>query len=249
MNNSSKKYKYLIALTLVSVLSLIGVSYSAWTDTLSIKGKFTTGNFNVEFAEKKDIVVDLVTIDGNNEIFKENIRRFNVEANNTSKNQKIIKINIKDELFNKLETQGYMLRVRYPLKVTEDSKIKAIKPTKVNFNRPDDRISVIPSNIQITVEGKKVNLDKDVNKEDYKLNFNVYKQIKVEKNKNFALIYIEAEDINTNSKEINIEYKDFVKALAKGVRINSDNPVIDSKLEAEYFLDIPIAVEQYNADK
>lgn len=249
MNKSSKKYKYIIALTLISVLSLIGISYSAWTDTLSIKGKFTTGNFNVEFAEGKDIVVDLVTIDGNNVSVKENIRNYKVKANNTSKDDKIIKINIKDELLNKLGTQGYMFRVRYPLKASEDSHIKDIKPTKLSFNIPDDSLSVIPTNIQITVEGKKVDLDEAINKQDYKLNFNVYKHIKVENNKNYVFVYIEAKDINTNSKEINVEYKDLVKALAKGVSIDPDNPVIDSKLEAEYFLEIPIAFEQYNVDK
>lgn len=249
MNNSSKKYKYILALTLVSILSLIGISYSAWTDTLSIKGRFTTGNFKVEFVEDKDIVVDLVCIEGSDISLKENIRNYKTQANNTFIDDKVIKINIKDELLKKLESQGYMLRVRYPLKAREDSHIKDLKATKVNFNSPDDCLSIIPTKLQIAIEGKKLDLDEAVKKEDYKLNFNIYKQIQVEKNKNFALVYIEAKDINTNSKEINIEYKDLLKALAKGVSLDPDNPVIDSKLEAEYFLDIPIAVEQYNDDK
>lgn len=249
MNISSKKYKYIIALTLVIVLSLIGVSYSAWTDNLSIKGKITTGNFNIQFAEGKDIVVDLVTVDRNNIIFKENISNHNVIASDTAKEDNIIKINIKDDLLSKLETKGYMLRVRYPLKATEDSHIKDVKPTKLSFNSPDDNLSVIPTSIQVTVEGGKVDLGENINKEDYKVNFNIYKHTKVENNKNYAFVYIEAEDINTNSKEINIEYKDLIKALAKGVDIDPDNPVIVSKLEAEYFLDIPISLEQYNDDK
>lgn len=243
MKNSSKKYKYIIALILVSVLSLIGVSYSAWTDTLSIKGKFTTGNFNIEFAEGKHVVVDLVSIEGSNVSVKENIRRFNM-----NKDDKSIKLNIKDELLQKLEEQGNMLRIGYPLRTTEDSHVKNIKTIKPNFNNPDDSISIIPSNIKITVEGKLIDLDEKVNKEDYRINFNVYKQISTEKNKNFAIHYIEAKDINANPKEINIEYKDLVSSLAKGAKIDQNDPVITSKLEAEYFLEIPIVVEQYNAD-
>lgn len=243
MKNSSRKYKYIIALVLVSILSLIGVSYSAWTDTLSIKGKITTGNFNIEFAEGKHIVVDLVSIEGSNISVKENIRRFNID-----KDDKSIKLNIKDELFNELEAQGNMLRVKYPLKATKDSHVKDIKPTKPNFNNPDDSLSIIPSNIKITVEGKLIDLDEEVNKEDYLINFNVYKQIITEGNKCFAVLYIEAKDIDTNPKEINIEYKDLVSALAKGAKIDQNNPVINSKLEAEYFMEIPVEMEQYNVD-
>ena len=165
-----------------------------------------------------------------------------------NKDDKSIKLNIKDELLQKLEEQGNMLRIGYPLRTTEDSHVKNIKTIKPNFNNPDDSISIIPSNIKITVEGKLIDLDEKVNKEDYRINFNVYKQISTENNKNFAILYIEAKDINANPKEINIEYKDLVSSLAKGAKIDQNDPVITSKLEAEYFLEIPIVVEQYNAD-
>ena len=108
--------------------------------------------------------------------------------------------------------------------------------------------SIIPSNIKITVEGKLIDLDEEVNKEDYLINFNVYKQIITEGNKCFAVLYIEAKDIDTNPKEINIEYKDLVSALAKGAKIDQNNPVINSKLVAEYFMEIPVEMEQYNVD-
>jgi hypothetical protein len=238
-----KTHKAAIGLAVVILLFLTGVSYGAWSETLNLRGMFTTGSFGIEFGEKKDISVDLVTVDGNKVTVQEKITEFN----STYKNDKSLSVRLKREPLNGLKNEGYMLRVKCPLKTKDDSKIKAIKPIDADFSESDDTIEAIPVSIQIIVGGKEVNIGETVNKNNYIIHFNIYKQIKQVTDEYYAYVFLEAKNINVSPAHIPIEYDDLNNILSEYIDISNDNTEINAQLEVEYSLSIPIAVDQFNA--
>jgi len=238
------KHKAAIGLTIVIVLFLTGVSYGAWSDTLWLRGLLTTANFSIEFGDKKDIEVYLITADSQSNIaYKEKVTEFRSTKNDNEN----ITLTLKSELINKLKIPGYMLQVKYPLKTSDDSKIKAIKPIMADFSKPDDTVDVIPGSIKIGIDGEYIGINEDVNESEYEIHFNIYRQIETVNDNNKAVVYLEAYGFNELSPELSIEYSDLIKILPEYADIPYDNPKIDVQLEAEYLLEIPIGAEQFNS--
>lgn len=248
MKTVGKKIKVAIAISLVILLFLTGVTYGGWSDTLSIRGIFTTANFIVEFGEKKDIEVYLVTLNNQNNIkVEEKVENISITKNDN----KNIVLSIKDNLINKLKEDGYMLLVRYPLRTSEDSKIKAIKSIEANFSKPDQTIEAIPDSVKFILDNKEIKINENINKSDYKIRFNVYRQIETEDDKNRAVVFLEADRLNTLSNEmLTVDYSEFTEIHPEYIdNIPYDNPVIGVEIEARYSLNIPIATEQFNVEE
>lgn len=239
MKKIGKKYKASIGLSVVILLFLTGMSYGAWSETLSLRGIFTTANFSVEFGDTDNIEVNLVTADANNIKVEEKITQFN----RTENNNKNVILSLKGELINKMLSSEYMLQVKYPLETSEDSKIKAIKPTKANFKKPDDTVEVIPDTIKISIDNI---INDKIDKSDYEIRFNIYRQIETSEEGNYAVVFLKAYNINNNYSEFSIEYSDLISIMPQYADIPYDNPNIEMQLEAEYSMEIPIVAEQFN---
>lgn len=247
MKTVGKKTKVAICISVVILLFLTGVTYGGWSDTLSIRGIFTTANFSVEFGERKDIAVHLITLDSQNNIkVEEEVDNLNITKNDN----KNITLSLKGNLIDKLKEDGYMLQVRYPLRTTDDSKIKAIKPINADFNKPDQTIEAIPESVKITLEDIQIEINEKINESDYKIRFNVYRQIENDEDKSSAVLFLEADRLSALPNEImSVDYLKLTEILPEYTDIPYENPVIGVQLEAEYSLKIPIATEQYNADE
>ena len=247
MKTVGKKIKVAIGLSVVILLFLTGVTYAGWSEILSIRGMFTTASFSVEFGDKNDIEVHLITLDNQNNIEVGN----KVENINITKNDnKNITLNLKGNLINKLKEDGYMLLVRYPLRTSDDSKIEAIKPINADFNSPNQTIEVRPDFIKITLDDKEIEIYDKINESDYNIRFNVYQQIETEDDKSSAVLFLEADEFNVQSNELlSIDYSQLTEILPEYTdNVSHENPIIGIQLEAEYSLKIPIATEQFNAE-
>jgi predicted ribosomally synthesized peptide with SipW-like signal peptide len=241
MKKIGKNCKAAIGLSVVIILFLTGVSYSAWSDTLSIRGMFTTGSFGVEFGDEKDIEVNLIKTDAQNNIecIQKN-KEFNAAKND---NDKYIVLSL-TELINELKRPGYMLQLKYPIKTSDDSKIKVIKPIKVNFNKPDEIVDAIPS-IKVILGDELIIGNEEVNESDYKIRFKVYRQIETEKDNNYAVVFLEADNFNEVSPEVSVEYDDLTSIFPE-TDISQGNSELSVQLEAEYSIAVPIMAEQFN---
>lgn len=236
------KYKTTIGLALVTVLFLTGTAYGVWTDTTNIRGRLTTGNFSVEFARGKQISADLISPDG------KVITKQGLNTNSFFKDDKNLSGSISGELLNLLKTDGVMLRVKCPIKTTNDSKIKAIKTFAADFNKPDHTLEVIPDSIKVVI-GKEFLTFDDINKEDFKITLNIYKQIEKIKGNYYAMIFLEVVDYNKNPDLVPIDYKMLTKNLSKVPDIACDTPFIKARINAMYWVNIPIELDQFNAGK
>lgn len=248
------KHRTTIGLSLIILLFFLGVSYGAWSDILSVRGIVTTANFSVEFENAKEIKVHLVTMDANNNITsKERISDFS----STNNNNKNINLSLYGGLVEKMKTHGYMLQIEYPLKTTINSKIKAIKSEKANFSKPYEVINVAPDFVNVIINDKKININERINIADYKISFNIYRQIETnDNNDSSAVIFVEVANINeVASKNIgSIEYQDllgyddysYLESSINDYSNSTYNTIIDAKLNAEYSLNIPIVAEQFN---
>lgn len=236
-----KKYKIAIGLSTAILIFLTGISYSGWSETLNIRGILTTANFSIEFGDEEDIEVYLIKAD--DEIITDEKQ---VEVFDADKiNNKNITLDLKDDLINRLKTPGYMLRISYPLKTSDDSKIKAIKPIMADFGNPDDTIYVTPDSIGINMDGEYLDIDEEVDKEDYEIRFKIYRQIEAEEGAYNAVIFLEADGFNESRHEIIYEYSKLREILPEYV-VSYENPVIKAQLEADYSLEVSIGAEQYN---
>ena len=246
MKTVDKKIKTAICIPVVFLLFLTGVTYGGWTDTLSIRGIFTTANFSVEFGDKNDIEVYLITLDSQNDIkVEEKIENINITKNDN----KNIALSIKGNLTNKLKEDGYMLQVIYPLRTRDDSKIKAIRNIKADFDKPDQTIEAIPKSVKIILEDEQIEVNEEISESNYKIRFNVYRRIETEDDKSSAVIFLEADRLYALSNDIlSVDYLKLTEIFPEYTdKIPYDNPVVGVQLEAEYSLKIPIVTEQFNA--
>ena len=246
MKTVGKKTKVAIGISVVILLFFTGVTYSGWSETLSIRGIFTTANFSVEFGDENSIEVHLIYLDNQNNIEAEEVENTSITKND----KKNIVVSIKDDLVNKLKEDGYMLQVRYPLRTSDDSKIKAIRHINADFDKPDQTIEAIPDSVKIVLEDKQIEINENINENDYKIRFNVYRQIETEDDKSSAVVFLEVDNLNVQSNEILVNYLELTEIHSESIdNIPYDNPVIGVQIEAEYSLEIPIATEQFNAEE
>lgn len=244
MKNINKKNKALIGLSLAILLFLTGVSYSAWSEVLSIKGIFTTGSFKIEFGDEDDIIANLVTLNGKKVNVKDKVN-VNVDSRLLNNNKKA-NITLKDDLLNQMITQDYMLQIKYPLKATEDSTIKAMNSMTANFNNADKTVSVTPT-IEISSDGDSALL-KYLSEGDFKVTFDIYNEIEVTEDGNYAVVYIKAKDMGS-VPEYSVGYDELMADLPQYVDISYDNPEINLTVNAEYSFEVDIAAEQFNSGK
>ena len=246
MKTVGKKIKVAIGLSVVILLFLTGVTYAGWSEILSIRGMFTTASFSVEFGDKNDIEVHLITLDNQNNIEVGN----KVENINITKNDnKNIVLSLEGNLINELKEDRYMLQVRYPLRTSDGSKIKAIRHINADFDMPDQTIEAIPDSVKIVLEDKQIEINENINENDYKIRFNVYRQIETEDDNSSAVVFLEVDNLNVQSNEILVNYLELTEIHSESIdNIPYDNPVIGVQIEAEYSLEIPIATEQFNIE-
>ncbi len=241
MKKISKKLKAAIGLSVVILLFFTGVSYSAWSDTLSIRGIFTTANFSVEFGNKNDIEVNLIKTDARDNI---KVIEQDIKFSVTKNDNKYISLRLTDNLINELKKPGYMLQIKYPIQASDDSKIKALKPIDADFDKPDESIDAIPQ-VKITFGDERITVSEEVNESDYKINFKVYRRMETEKDKNIAIVFLEAGSINDTPLEISVEYE-YLKTILSETDILQVNSELSAQLNAEYSIVIPILAEQFN---
>ena len=233
-----KKYKMAIGLSIAILIFFTGVSYSGWSETLNIRGILTTANFSIEFGDEEDIEVYLI------EAYDETkpVKGFGINRINN----KNITLQLRDDLINRLKNPGYMLKINYPLKTSDDSKIKAIKTITADFGSPDDTVYVVPDSVSINIDGEYIDIDEEVDENDYEIRFNIYRQIEKDEDAYNGVIFLQADRINESSPEtISVEYSELIDILPE-VEISYENPVIEAQLEAYYSLEIPIGAEQFN---
>ena len=246
MRSTAKKYKVLIILTAV-LLFFLGTSYGAWTDMLHIKGIVTTSSFNIEFGNKKDIKIRLVKRDNNNEItvLDENIEFTAAEIDNKDIN---LTIELDKDLMNALSIPGYMLCAEYPIKASGHSKVKAINSEEADFSKPYTVIKAVPEHVEIVIDGEELNIKEEINKNDYAIDFNVYRRIVTDDDGNTtADVFIEGSNIdNPGTLALgSVEYLSLENSSGYA-DISFGNPVIDAQLKAKYSLKISIPAEQFN---
>lgn len=239
MKRIMRRPKLIVLLFTMVILIFIGVSYGSWSNILSISGAFTTGNFHIEFGNKRDVQVALVTADSRDNItIHQRIKDINITKND----DKNMVVDINDSLINKMKDSDYMLQIKYPIKTTDNSKIKAIQPIEADFNKPDSTITLTPDTIRFITNGTDRALPIDINNRDYVIKANVYKQIEED---GIASVFLEITDINNEFARIgSVEYEDLGGVLA--AEVSYDNPIIDVEVEAEYSLEISIDTEQFN---
>lgn len=244
MRRMAKKNKLGIALIIIVLSFTIGVSYAYWTDTLIISSIFTTGSFDVEYADK-EVKVDMVKMDGEKIIKEESVKDFTYTI---SADKKSIVLNVNDNLINNLKDSNYMLRIKNPLITSEDSKVTAIKPKDIDFSQADDSFQVAPKELKLILDGNTIT--NDLNKEEYNISFDIYKGVEERTNLDspyYTLIYLKA--TNLNEGNIKMEYDDLKVILPEYNDISYENPVItEAEIEAEYSLIIPIGVDQFNTE-
>jgi hypothetical protein len=245
MKAAWKRHKIVIILTAV-LLFFVGSSYGAWTDMLHIRGKVTTSSFGIEFGNVKDIRVGLVKRDSSNKI---NYLNKNIEFNATENGNKEISLTIKldMELMDSLSVSGHMLCVEYPIKTSEQSKVKAINSEKADFNKPYTVIKAIPDYAEIVIYDESFPINEEINKNDYGIDFNVYRQIVTDDNiETTASVFIEVKNIDRygNIKLGSIDYSSLKNI--EGCDIAFENPIVNAQLKAEYSLKISIPTEQFN---
>ena len=241
MKKIGKNCKAAIGLSIAILLFLTGVSYSAWSDTLSIRGIFTTANFSVEFGNKNDIEVNLIKTDARDNI---KVIEQDIKFSVTENDNKYISLRLTDNLINELKKPGYMLQIKYPIQASDDSKIKALKPIDADFDKPDESIDAIPQ-VKITFRDERIAVSEEVNESDYKINFKVYRQMETENDKNIAIVFLEAGSINDTPLEISVEYE-YLKTILSETDILQVNSELSAQLNAEYSIVIPILAEQFN---
>lgn len=234
MRKISKNPKLMIVLFTMVILLFIGVSYGSWSNILSLGGAFTTGNFHIEYGNKEDVELSLVTLNSKDNItVHHNITNVNVTKND---DQSMV-VAINDNLINKMKESDYLLQIKYPIKATNNSKIKAIQPRPADFKNPDSNITLTPDTISIDMD-----IPVDINERDYIINANIYKQIEED---NTGTVFLEITDINNSYDRIgSIDY-DFIAGSFSPEELY-DNPTIDVQIEAEYSLEISIETEQFN---
>lgn len=245
MKTLSKKHKLAIGLSAVILLFLTGVSYGAWSDTLSLRGIFTTANFSLEFGDKDDIDIDLIKADAKNNITAEGKVTEFVVTENGNKN---IALSLKGDIINRLKEPGCMLRVKYPVKASDGSKIKAIKPEQADFGKLYKTVDAIPDYVKVSVDGKEVGIIEKIDMNDYEIRFNIYRQIETDGEKSTAVIFLKADGFNETPPEIgSVEYEDLIGILPDYTGLLYDNTQINAQTEAKYSLEIPITAEQFNS--
>lgn len=247
MKAALKRYKTVIILTAV-LLSLVGISYGAWTDALHIRGMVTTSSFGIEFRDTNNIKVGLVKRDDGNKIIP---LSKDVELNITENSHKDVSLSIEldGELMDDLSVFGHMLCVEYPIKTSDNSKVKAINSEEANFSKPYTVITAIPRHIEIVVNDEVFPVSEEINKNDYRMDFNVYRQITTDdEGKTTAALFIEGKNIGEySSMELgSIEYSS-LGDFETCTDIDLENPVISAQLRAEYSLEVSIPAEQFNA--
>ena len=250
MKAAWKRYKIVIILTAV-LLFFVGVSYGAWTDTLNIKGMITTSSFGIEFGNTNNIKVGLVKRDSSNEITS-SIK--NIEFNATENDNKEISLTVElnKDLMDALSESGHMLCVEYPIKTSDHSKIKAINSENADFNKPYTVIAAVPRHVEVFISdesGGKFYINEEINKNDYGIDFNVYRQIVTnDEGETTAAVFIEGKNIGEyGGIELgSIEYSSLENAQVYN-DIAFENPLVNAQLKAEYSLEISIPTEQFNA--
>lgn len=263
MRSTGKRYKTVIVLAAV-LLFFVGTSYSAWTDELYIMGMINTSNFRIEFGNEKDVEVRLVKKDNSNKVMDLNK---DIEFTATEIDDKDINLilDLDKKIMDELSIPGNMLCVEYPIKTSDKSKVKAINSEKVDFSEPYTVITTVPEYIEIVINDENnknyednqknemfniFNINEEINKNDYAIDFNVYRQIVTDDDgETTASVFIEANNISrSNNMELGlVEYSNIENAGDSADAI-FENSVINAQLKAKYTLSISIPMEQFNTD-
>ena len=247
MMKMEKKHKIIIGLLLVvTLLFITGISYSSWVGTLSLKGLFTTGNFSVEFGDENKIEVILVDVGGKNNI---NGSRKITGLGATRIDDEHINLRLEDGIINDLKTGKNMLQIKYPLKITDDSTVENIKPVEVDFNKPYDNIGLVHDYVQISLDNENIDVHGGIDKNDYKINFNIYRAVEMNKKGNYAVVFLEVDDFDKGLDRFTIDYDDLTYALPAYSRLTKEDNLLRARLKTEYQLEIPIVAEQFNDEK
>lgn len=236
------KYRVIVGFLVLVLLILSGVTYSAWSETLSLTGIFTTGSFKIEFGDKEDFSANLVTRDGKKINVEDTVQ---VDAKLLNNNKKA-NITIKNELLNKMIEQGYILQIKYPLNTTDDSKIKAMNPMEADFSKADKTVTITPT-IEI-VSNHDLALIKYISEDDFKVIFDIFNEIEVTEDGNYAVVFIKAKSMNS-SPQYSIEYENLKAEFPQYTDISYNNPQIIININAEYSFEVDIAAEQFNSGK
>lgn len=242
MREIRKRPKLIIVLFTILILFFIGVSYGFWSNILSISGTLTTGSFHIEFGNKEDIQLNLITLDSQDNI---TVHHTVNKANVTKNDNKNIVLALNDSIINMIKDSDYMLQIKYPIKTTDSSKIKAIQPRIADFNKPDESIILAPDSVRFMINGIDMDFPIEINEDNYVIQVNVYKQIE---ETNIASVFLDVEGINNSYDSIGTVEYDFLigNFSMDDFLVSYDNPTIDVQLEAEYSLEVSIETEQFN---
>lgn len=235
MRTTKSIYRWVTLLLLVSALG-IGVSYSAWNDTLFAQLKMTSGNFDTDYAngdvEAMLLGSDFTNADGPaTPISTPRI---------LSKAEQSLSIALEDELLRKMVTEGKTLMLRAPIQTKEDSDIKRVNEKQADRYKPDLELTLAAEQAEFVSNNRAVSMPRIEGQ--YDLDFKIYQEVTATDEQSSAILYIRAEG-NAPGEELAVLEASEIPELA----VLAVDGRLQGALRLTYHLELPILLEQFNA--
>lgn len=226
-------------------LSLIGTSYARWTKRIVAYAEVETGDFDIRFDNTKQFDASIISTLGNEprSLFGSNeiIPSFDPEM-------KKLSFKISDSLLlDELVDETRMIMLRFPLSLTEESAVKFVKSTEVDFDKASqEHITFVPTKARMIISGEEFELFGSTLSYSFPLTWDVYRQVETDGETIIGKIFLklspESKQSLISTNTIRLSEHDVPLNLAERLSEQSEGSMAD--VIVEYTFSIPLYVDQ-----